>query len=200
MNNLAILILAGGKSSRMGKDKALIKINHKPLLQRTCEIALQCTEIVYVITPRFEVYQTIIPSSCIIIPEEQPFYQGPLIAFSQALPSIPNPWILLLAVDLPFLDAREIKAWIPYLAQLNQNVIAFLPKNHQGWECLCGFYRRDCLQILREFINHGGRSFQKWLQLVPVETIPVKNQRVLFNCNSPSDLEFRFNRHLQKLT
>jgi molybdopterin-guanine dinucleotide biosynthesis protein A len=174
----------------MGKDKALIEINHQPLLQKTCLTALECTEEVYVITPRFEEYQGIIPEKCRIIEENQPFYHGPLVAFAQGLEYITADWILLLALDLPFLNSTELKTWIRYLPQLKSETMAFLPKTDKGWECLCGFYHRSCGDSLREFVKTGGNSFQNWLKSVPIEVIPVENSQILFNCNTPLDLDY----------
>jgi molybdopterin-guanine dinucleotide biosynthesis protein A len=188
-NNISALILAGGKSSRMGKDKALIKVDGQPLLQRTCEVALQCADSVFVITPWGEKYRQIVPPKCQIIHEKLTEFHGPLVAFSQGLIHLQTAWVLLLACDLPFLNAKEIKAWLSYLPQVEAQALAFLAQNSKGWEPLCGFYRRSCLPLLQEFITQGGRSFQKWLTFHPVEVLPVQNPQVLFNCNTPEDLQ-----------
>ncbi len=69
---IASLILAGGKSSRMGTDKALVLYKNKPMLQRVYQVAASCTEQVYVLTPWKERYQNILPSDCNYILETQP--------------------------------------------------------------------------------------------------------------------------------
>ncbi len=188
--HISVLILAGGKSSRMGKDKALIEIDGQPLLTRTCEVALQCTDSVSIVTPWGKKYQKIIPTNCRVIHEQPKGFPGPLVAFSQGLIHLQREWVLLLACDLPFLNTKEIKSWLNYLSQVDEQAIAFLPRNDKGWEPLCGFYRRSCLPLLQEFINQGGRSFQKWLTSYPVEVVTVQNPQILFNCNTPEDLVF----------
>jgi molybdopterin-guanine dinucleotide biosynthesis protein A len=71
-DKLTAIVLAGGKSSRMGQDKALIPIQGVPLLQRVCRIAETCADRVYVVTPWPERYQHLILPRCQFI-QEIPF-------------------------------------------------------------------------------------------------------------------------------
>ena len=188
MPKISVIILAGGKSSRMGENKALIKINNKPLLTRTYEIAIKISQYVYIVSPWSEQYKLIIPKNCQFIQEEKNKFSGPLIAFYQGLFQVKTEWVLLLACDLPLLDFGEIKNWLNYLPKINSQTIAFLPKNKKGWEVLCGFYRRNCLSSLQAFINEGGVSFQKWLKSNSVAEVPINNSQVLYNCNTKKHL------------
>jgi molybdopterin-guanine dinucleotide biosynthesis protein A len=184
---LSTIILAGGKSKRMGHDKALIKINNLPLLKHICLEAQKLTSQVYIITSWPEKYQDIVPDNCTLIREEA--IAGPLIAFSQALRKITTEWVLLLACDLPNFKIQELIQFSHQLAELNSDYIALLPRNTKGWEPLCGFYRRSCLSLLKDFINQGGTSFQKWLSLHKISELPLNFREILFNCNTPQDLE-----------
>lgn len=183
---ISTIILAGGKSSRMGKDKALLDINGLPLLTTISHLAQQCTDEVYIITPWLEKYRSIVPLECHFIKELSNF-QGGLMAFSEALNYVESDWILLLACDLPFLTVKEVKKWINYLPNVPEKSLAFLPKNQKGWECLCGFYRGNCQASLQNFLTCGNRAFQKWLDNEIVEELKVENKQVLFNCNTPED-------------
>ncbi|HEY9704539.1 MAG TPA: molybdenum cofactor guanylyltransferase [Allocoleopsis sp.] len=186
--SLSTIILAGGKSSRMGTDKALININGVPLLSRICHIALSCTSPVYLVTTWPDKYQFIIPNSCTIITEFGD-NNGPLIGFYQGLISIPPcEWVLLLACDLPHLNSTVLQDWILQLNHVDQGAIALLPSHAKGWHPLCGFYRYNCFSLLEKFIKNGEKSFQKWLQKYHVQELKVDDQKVLFNCNTPEDL------------
>ncbi|MBF2020129.1 MAG: molybdenum cofactor guanylyltransferase [Hydrococcus sp. C42_A2020_068] len=193
MTQFAAIILAGGRSSRMGRDKAAIAIQGQPFLKKICFLASQCASQVYVITPWIEKYQAIAPGDCQMIREvalpgeTEP--HGPLIGFAQALTYVKTEWVLLLACDLPNLTESEIQKWSSYLETTPPEAIAALPKSSKGWEPLCGFYRRRCLSVLNEFIDGGGRSFQRWLEQHPVRELPVSDANILFNCNTPADLE-----------
>ncbi len=192
-SSIAAIVLAGGQSSRMGRDKALLQLGEKPLLSQICTLAGECASQVYVVTPWIERYRDILPQGCQLIREVSLSFEaqphGPLVGFFQGLQQVNREWILLLACDLPKLSASEVKQWCQYLPQLSPDAIAFLPRHPRGWEPLCGFYRRRCLPLLKTYIDSGGRSFQGWLAQHLVEELPVSDRQVLFNCNTPEDLE-----------
>lgn len=191
-SELTAIVLAGGKSSRMGQDKALIPIQGVPLLQRVCGIAQSCADVVYIVTPWPERYQDLLLPDCQFIREVplsgESLAHGPLVGFAQGLAKVKTDWVLLLACDLPRLRVEVLQDWVTRLDSVGDNAIAALAHHPKGWEPLCGFYRRRCLPQLLEFINQGGRSFQQWLQQYSVEVLPLAEPEMLFNCNTPEDL------------
>ncbi|KST69314.1 molybdenum cofactor guanylyltransferase [Mastigocoleus testarum] len=190
VTNLAALILAGGQSFRMGEDKALISYNDVPILQHVYQVAAACTENVYVLSPWNERYQQILPPECKYLIESQPG-RGPLFGFAEGLSQIPNDWILLLACDLPLLKVEILQGWINQLSELPLSIDALVPQRSDIWEPMCAFYRREVLAELQGFLQTGGRSFQKWFSHICVQPLPVDTQTnlMLYNCNTPLDLE-----------
>ncbi|NEP41154.1 MAG: molybdenum cofactor guanylyltransferase, partial [Okeania sp. SIO2H7] len=170
-NHLVALILAGGKSSRMGKDKALIPWQNIPMLKRVYQVASECTEKVYIITPWPEKYQNILPTECKWLTETKT--EGPLVAFTQGLAQINSDWILLLGCDLPLLNLDIIQTWATQLNQLSPEILALVPKTSQGWEPLCGFYRQQIKVELQKYIDQGDRSFQRLLTRIPVQPLSI---------------------------
>jgi molybdopterin-guanine dinucleotide biosynthesis protein A len=184
-SSLSAIVLAGGQSSRMGHDKALIEISGVPLLRQVCDAALHCAHQVYVVSWN-DRYRAILPPNCHLIADTQ---QGPLVGFAQGLTHIQTDWVLLLACDLPRLRGEDLQSLIIELETIAPDAIALLPHSQKGWEPLCGFYRRTCLFELQNFIAQGGRSFQSWLANQSVQELRLENRDVLFNCNNPKDLE-----------
>lgn len=189
-NSLSAIILAGGKSSRMGYDKALIEFHGVPLIQRTTQLVQSYVDAVYLITPWIERYRFIVSPSCHLIREtqRQGEPQGPFVGFAQALTYVKTEWVFLLACDLPNLTATEIARWVTHLNDISDKAIAYLPRHPKGWEPLCGFYRSSCLNALEAYIDAGGCSFQPWLKTQSVVELPVSDPHILFNCNTPTDL------------
>lgn len=187
---LAGLILAGGRSQRMGQDKALLEIDGVPLLRQTWEVADSLTSDVWVVTPYRDRYAALLPTKTQWVDELLPADAappGPLVALGQALPVIEADWVLLLACDLPNLRVEALRQWVQVLPGLSPDAIAYVPKTARGWEPLCGFYRRSCLSSLQAYSITGKRSFQVWLNqvaVVPISDVPVG---LLANCNTPAD-------------
>jgi molybdenum cofactor guanylyltransferase len=194
-NKLTAIILAGGKSSRMGQDKAMLPVDGIPLLLRVYQVAAACADTVYIVTPWQERYQNLVPSNSLFLREEllkgekgELQTHGPIIGFAQGLAQVQTEWVLLLACDLPKLRVEILQTWIEKLDSVREDALACLVHHSKGWEPLCGFYRKSCLTSLNEFINQGGRSFQEWLQQNIVEVYPSPDPAMFFNCNTPSDL------------
>ena len=191
--SLSAIVLAGGLSTRMGQDKALISIAGIPLLQRVCQVASQCADSVYVVSPWCDRYQSFLDQSVYLI-QEIPVpgaanSQTPLKGFVQGLPFVKSEWVLLLACDLPQLNIDVLQSWLGDVTSAREDAIALLPRNSKGWwEPLCGFYRASCLLSIEEFLEAGGRSFQGWLKSQTVQELVLLDEEMLFNCNTLEDL------------
>ena len=195
-HDCAALILAGGRSTRMGQDKALLIHHGKPLIAQACTAALGCTPNVSVFTPWPDRYRRYLPQQISLMREVQPNTEarGPLVALAQALTAMPAgptgqmpTWLLLLACDWVGLSGPTLQSGYQQLAGLSPDVCAYLPTGPKGWEPLHGFYRVAPLQqTLPEAITQGMRAFQTWLDMITVEPWPLDTTQ-LVNCNTPRD-------------
>ena len=189
-HEIAVIVLAGGKSSRMGRDKALLEIEGKCLLERSCEVGANLTSEVYVLTAWPDRYRSTLTKKCQFLVDSNPG-SGPLIALTQGLIQITAEWILLLACDLPLLDAQVIEHWASQLTTVPPSTLAVVPYQNSRWEPLCGFYRQQSLSSLQSFIEKGGRSFQVWLNQIAVVPLSVgeRESLMLSNCNTFEEFE-----------
>jgi molybdenum cofactor guanylyltransferase len=190
---VAGIILAGGLSSRMGRDKALLTVAGETLIHRTCRVALACTDGVYVVTGRGDRYRPLVSREVRWIVEHPAIPSGPLMGLVHALSvmateAVPAPtWVLVLACDLPNLAATPLQTWRAQLDQVEPHCLAYLPYCQGRWEPLCGFYRTTALADLQQYAAAGGRSLQKWLQQRSVAAIPGVDEHLLVNVNCPAD-------------
>jgi molybdopterin-guanine dinucleotide biosynthesis protein A len=190
IERVTAIVLAGGESTRMGQDKALLELDGCTLLSHICLVARECTAQTYVISPWIEKYQNFLPPGCQPVKEQLVLNASsntPLIGFAQGLELVKTEWVLLLACDLPHLSSSQVKQWLLALTTVLPTEIACLPRSFKGWEPLCGFYRRSCWSSLQQYVNAGGRSFQSWLAQHSVRELVFSDRSCLFNCNTPQD-------------
>ncbi|MGK7895563.1 MAG: molybdenum cofactor guanylyltransferase [Xenococcus sp. (in: cyanobacteria)] len=190
--SLTAIVLAGGQSSRMGQDKALLTIGKQTLLSYVCNVAQESANWVYIVTPWVEKYRQIVEHPTVyLLPETLVTPEAksncPLIGFYQGLQQVKTAWVLLLACDLPRINSQEINRWSECLSNIPEDAIALLPRNPKGWEPLCGFYRSSCRFSIKEYLDRGGRAFQPWLEANQVKELVIRDRSILFNCNTPDD-------------
>ena len=182
-------ILAGGESSRMGRDKALLELNGEPMIVRAARLVESVAGIT-VIVGAPERFSSL---GLHVIADDWPA-AGPLGAIATALRASSAPWNLIVACDLPYLT----KAWLDFIVArgLSSPADAILPMNERGAEPLCAMYRKSCEPAIRAALGRGTRKVTDGLaalrteNIEPAEWKAFDSEGLLFkNMNSPADYE-----------
>jgi molybdopterin-guanine dinucleotide biosynthesis protein A len=190
LNMITIVLQAGGKSTRMGKDKALLPFLGIPLIKRLRDRFSDMGEELLVITNDFPGYQDLaVPLYKDIIPD-----RGALGGLYTALSISKNPLVGLIAADMPFASPA-------LMAHLNKILLtssadAAIPSTERGLEPLHAVYRRDTsLPLVKRAIDQNLWRMNSWfdqaeiLILTPEETRNVTSSKHTFlNLNTPEDL------------
>jgi molybdopterin-guanine dinucleotide biosynthesis protein A len=158
-------ILAGGKSSRMGRDKAFLELAGKPILQRTADLVAPLVNSVALVADPDRYARFGLP----ICPDRWPD-AGPLGGIATALAASCATWCLILACDLPYLTQE----WLAYLlgkvgASLAE---AIVPESARGLEPLCASYRSTCAPTFAAVLDRGVRKVTDAFAEVKVERVP----------------------------
>ncbi len=186
---IAGFVLAGGESSRMGRDKALLELEGVPLVMRAARLVKSVASTATVIGP-LHAFQ---PLHLRAIPDDWPG-AGPLGGIATALRASEAPWSLVIACDLPYLT-RE---WLEYLATcaMSSPADAVLPRNDLGDEPLCAMYNKRCESAIWLALDRGTRKVTQGLSGLAVEYIEpaawkaFDSEGLLFkNMNSQTDYE-----------
>lgn len=186
---ITAFVLAGGESSRMGRDKALMSLNGVPLVVGAVRLAGSVAPGATVIGAP----ERLAGLGLKIVPDDHAG-AGPLGGIATALRSTAAAWNLILACDLPYLT----KAWLEFLVQraLASDVDVVLPMNDRGAEPLCAMYQKRCEPQIRAAIERGTRKVTDGLAGLGIETIEPAEWKafdsdgLLFkNINSPADYE-----------
>lgn len=164
-------ILAGGKSTRMGADKAFLQFEGQTLLERALAVAGTVASHVRIVGApnRFAAYGQVIED---IYPE-----RGPLGGIHAALRNTTTEFNVVLAVDLPFMQA----GFLSYLiAQARQTgAIVTVANAGGGLQPLCAVYRREFAAVAERSLQQGRNKIDALFALVKTRTIEEKDLAAL---------------------
>jgi molybdopterin-guanine dinucleotide biosynthesis protein A len=195
-NNLTIAgyVLAGGGSTRFGRDKALVGVGGKPMLARMIEILQDATKKAKVVASRgkYEAFG-------VEIVEDRWPGEGPLggivTALEDAVGNDAQPaWNLIVSCDMPFLTPE----WMRYMAMRAASSPAqvILPRSSSGPEPLCACWRTDAAETLRAGFEGGVRKVTGGVALLRSEVLDEADWkrfdsagRLFWNMNTAADYE-----------
>jgi len=180
------IILAGGESQRMGRDKATLALGEHSLLQRVVAIVqpLFPQVLVSVRQPRPDIE---LPQIC----DTQP-NAGPLAGLCAALEKSTTPWIFAVATDMPFVQA----ALIEHLALRRADFQAVVPVVAGHPQPLAAFYTVGALAVIQDLLaGDGKRSLRAALERLNVCYVDESELRAadpglrsFFDLDTPEDL------------
>ena len=155
------LILAGGDSRRMGRDKANVQLDRKTLL----EYAIDCMKLVF---PNviISVRSTRAGLDQIQICDEQTG-AGPLAGIVAGLMQITTPWTFVVACDMPYVRPELVELLSTYRGA-HQAVVPVVGGYPQP---LAAFYSASCVAVLRDCLAGGDKSLRGALQRLDVRYV-----------------------------
>lgn len=169
------VIFAGGQSTRMGKDKALLAFGNYPSLAHYQYGKLnQFFETVYLSakSSKFD-----FPSQVII-----DLYQEstPLVALISIFESIEAEAVFVLSVDTPFITKAILDQLISKDKEEAHIIIAKSPK---GLQPLCAIYKKSILPLLKKQYEEKNYKLQTLIQKAPSVIVPFYEDEAFMNLN-----------------
>lgn len=188
-NDLSVIIQAGGGSTRMGQNKALMPFLGQPLIVHILNRIKPLAAEILVTTNQPEEFSFIeaprIPDEIIGL--------GALGGLYTALRAASLPLAAVVACDMPFVNPGLLAAQREIL--LNEHVDAVLPAIDDGYEPFHAVYRvAACLPAVRKAIDSGKRRAIAWMPDVKVRALLEQEIRLFdphllafMNVNTPED-------------
>ncbi len=182
------VILSGGKSSRMGMNKALLKIGEITIIEKIAKLLESTFEKVILITNTPEDYEFLgIP-----IFEDLFKNKGPLAGIHSALKNSTKNKIFVLPCDMPLIT----KDLIAYIVNYNSEKPIIIYSVGGLLQPLVGVYSKQILKKLEYFLldNNSNKSFYKFFSFVQPEiidpqTLPFYKKEDFFNLNEIEDYQ-----------
>jgi molybdopterin-guanine dinucleotide biosynthesis protein A len=192
MTDIRGYVLAGGKSSRMGSDKALLNMEGRTAIERQCEILESfCAQGVFIAGARSSELSKF---SWPVI-QDSMLDQGPLFGIISALQHAENGIAVILAVDLLAISTADITAVLAACSQdVDSECDVFFAQSKQdpsehGAQPLCAAWRvESSLAVLSQQLEQGQRSVMKTWQGLKRQGVLIAESH-LININLPSDFE-----------
>lgn len=179
-------LMAGGKSTRMGRDKCLIDVNGVPLWQRQLEILLALSPEVFALAPGRPRW---LPGNAQWVPDAVRD-EGPIGGLVAALAHATHGNVLMLAVDMPAMTLDFLKK----LSRMTGRHSGIVPQICERYEPLAAIYPREALPVVEDqlFVKRDN-SLQTLLQclvrsgLMRCFSVPSSELRLFRNLNFPAD-------------
>ena len=187
-------ILAGGKSTRMGRDKAFLKIGEKTFIENAVEILKpSCEQVKFVLNKSQKHFIEKLPAE---IPNIFDIYEnrGAPGGIHAAVKDCETEFAVILAVDLPSVNKEVIEKLCSIAVDLT-DFSAIVPRQPDGkLQPLCAVYNvKDCLPKLEEILQKNNsasaRDFLKFVKINIIESGDLSENNYLFvNINYPQDI------------
>jgi molybdenum cofactor guanylyltransferase len=181
-------VTAGGKSSRMGRDKAWLELDGVLMIERVIAALRPVTASVTIIANRPEYGRLNLP-----VVADTHFDVGPLEAIRTSLANSRQPRVVLVGCDLPFVTSQLFA----HLLRADDSAQAVVPLD-EGCriEPLCAVYATAALDAVTELIESGERKVSRLFERIPTRFVafdelrPLRGAGLFFeNINSPADYE-----------
>ena len=190
---ITVVILAGGLSRRMGRDKAVEPFGGEPLIRRVirrASNAVGAAEVVVVVASQERADALPLEASHRTAVDVFPDC-GSLGGIYTGLDAARTDWVLVTACDMPFLSAPLLA----YMAGLRDGVDAVVPEIDGRPEPTHAFYSRDCRSAIEKKLRAGELKISGFFEDVTVRWVPESEVRQFdpemlsfFNINRPEDL------------
>ena len=173
------IILAGGKSRRMGTDKGLMPFCGKPMIQHIIGPMAKVCQRMLVVTSN-EKYTMF---GLEIVKDEQPDY-GPVMGILSGLRQSTTELNLILSCDAPFVGFELMNE----LVLKSDQADVFAACSRERIHPLIAVYKRGCISTFENSVLQDEHRLRTVLKSLKVEVLDVKNERFVRNINALEDL------------
>ena len=179
-------VLAGGKSSRMGRNKALLRINGEALWRRQLRVLKEAGA-----NPVWLVQAPGQRALTRGVLRDSVSNAGPLAGLHAALAQCRSGHVAVVAVDLPHIE----RAWFARLAKLCAPGIGAVARTRNGYEPLAAIYPREALTEVEARLSGGEFALQALIQALvrsrQMRVVRLKSAELgkIANWNTPRDID-----------
>jgi len=183
--NISLLIIAGGKSSRLGTDKRFVEVGGVGLLENILRKASaeKFAEIFLCVEENLPALKNLSEKFGAKILVDEVKSSGPMSGLAIGLANIKMDWALAVSADMPFFDFKMLR---PLTEKFSTQ--ALIPIVGGKFQPLASFYRRELAEIFSRELLSGQRKIFAAIKKIPHEFAELSCEEIFFNVNTPADL------------
>ncbi len=184
------VLLAGGKSRRMGQDKRFLELGQQTLFARSLAVLRTVFQaVLIVIAQDSEPIESDVPVLRDLVPN-----CGSLGGLYTGLHASTTPFVFAVACDMPFLSAQAVE----FMVAMKEQADVVMVRRDTGLQPLHALYGKRCLPSMEEMIRNGELKIQRIVERSTLATRIVTEAelsrvdpdgRSFLNVNTPADLE-----------
>jgi molybdopterin-guanine dinucleotide biosynthesis protein A len=195
---LTAVILAGGKSTRMGTDKALLRLGESTLLERICALVTPLFDETLIIAASAAQCASLDLVGASVLQDEPDIRgRGPLAGIYTGLRNARHETVCFLTCDMPFVDSTILRH-LTAQQDTNADVTCFKgeSKHHEPFP---GIFHRRLLESLSTRLERNELSLCRYLDQVTTRHLPIPHaaQLVFINTNTPQEFQSAAHHHAQ---
>jgi molybdopterin-guanine dinucleotide biosynthesis protein A len=187
---VSAIVLAGGQSKRLGRDKALLEVQGQPLVSRTVQKLAALSDDLLVVTSDPARYAPLrLPAR--LVADERPGV-GSLMGVYSGLRAARHTHALAVACDMPLLNLSLLR----YMVPLAEGYDVVIPRLGEFTEPLHAIYGKSCLPFMAELLERGRRQIVAFFDRVRVRYVEEgeierfdPRHLSFVNVNTPGDWE-----------
>jgi molybdopterin-guanine dinucleotide biosynthesis protein A len=187
---VSVVVLAGGQSRRLGRDKSLLILDGQPLVARTVHRLAAMSDDLIVVANDTTRYESLALSAR-LVGDEWPG-MGSLVGIYSGLKVARHSHALAVACDMPFLNLELLR----YMLPLSKGYDVVIPRLGAYLEPLHAIYGKVCLPAMARLLKQGRRQIIAFFDQVRVRYVEADEvdrydpRRLSFvNVNTPKDWE-----------
>ncbi|HWJ04133.1 MAG TPA: molybdenum cofactor guanylyltransferase [Verrucomicrobiae bacterium] len=188
IDSFTAVILAGGRSTRMGTNKAMLELQNRPIIAGIVAELKRKFKSILIVANEPSIYAGL---GVTVVPDEYPGY-GPLAGIHAGLKAAPGEGIFLVPCDMPFVNAE---LGLEMLANL-QGADGLVLQKDGYLEPLYAIYTKRCLPIIESFLLEKRLKVIDFYQFVNIKILSTEKlcvtrpvEEILFNVNTPEDFD-----------
>lgn len=185
MREISLLIIAGGKSSRLGEDKRFVEVGGENLLEKILKKSSKENfgEIFLCVEENFSEIEILAKKYHAKILVDEIKNCGPMSGIANGLKKIKNSWALSISADMPFFDFKIFE-------KINfgeEKIIA--PISDKKIQTLAAFYHKDLQKFFMNELAQNQRKILTAIKKIPHKFFEIDTENIFFNVNTQEDLK-----------